>query len=63
MDTFCQKYSEPVPSDDIRCRHLKDYCKFRTGCIVFFMSEEEGAGADGNGLQTKTSAPDERGSS
>ncbi len=58
MDTFCQKYSETVPEDDIRCRHLKDYCKFRTGCIVFFMTETEEPGA-----QPEASAPDDSGSS
>ena len=50
MDTFCQKYSESVPPEDIRCRHLKDYCKFRTSCIVFFMSETEKT-------ETQTEAP------
>lgn len=54
MDTFCQKYSEAVPEDDLRCRHLKDYCKFRTGCIVYFMSEEDEETTPENGKPVRS---------
>ena len=56
MDLFCQKYNEPVPGDKIQCRHLKDYCKFRTGCIVFFMSDS-GTESEADKPEPQTEAP------
>ena len=45
MDTYCRKYGEQVPEETpdkrVECRHPGDYCKFRTSCIVFFLSRDD----------------------
>ena len=45
MDTFCRKYREPVPQEGtekgVECRHPRDYCTFRSSCIVYFLSRED----------------------
>jgi phosphoribosyl-AMP cyclohydrolase len=38
MDLICEKYNEKVAEDDARCRHPKEYCKYRTACIIHFLS-------------------------
>jgi len=43
MELFCEKYKETVNGDNIRCRRPKEYCKFRTSCLIHFMEAEEGA--------------------
>lgn len=40
MDFFCEKYKEKVSGDKARCRHPKEYCKFRTACVIHFMGGE-----------------------
>jgi phosphoribosyl-AMP cyclohydrolase len=37
MDLFCEKYNEKVDGENARCNHPKEYCKFRTACIIYFM--------------------------
>jgi phosphoribosyl-AMP cyclohydrolase len=41
MDFFCEKYKEKVSGERIRCNHPKEYCKFRTACIIHFMGGEQ----------------------
>lgn len=43
MDLFCEKYKETVPAEKAVCRHPKEYCKFRTACIIHFMGDENGS--------------------
>ena len=38
MDLFCEKYNEQMPADGAFCRHPKEYCKFRTSCIIHYMA-------------------------
>ena len=38
MDLICEKYNEKVAEDNARCRHPKEYCKYRTACIIHFLS-------------------------
>jgi len=46
MDLFCEKYKETVSRDNARCRRPKEYCKFRTACIIHFMGvENSGSGS------------------
>ena len=55
MDLFCEKYKEKVSGKNARCRRPKEYCKYRTACIIHFMggeksssgSEERAAEEDG----------------
>lgn len=42
MELVCEKYKEKITPENPRCRHPKEYCKFRTACIVHFMSSEDG---------------------
>ncbi len=41
MDLFCEKYNEEVPVEKAFCSHPTEYCKFRTACIIHFMSDED----------------------
>ncbi len=41
MELECIKYKEKVDSADPVCRHPDDYCKYRTSCIIQFMSSED----------------------
>ncbi len=41
MDYFCEKYKEKLGSERIRCGHPKEYCKFRSACIIHFMDGEQ----------------------
>jgi phosphoribosyl-AMP cyclohydrolase len=43
MDLFCEKYKENVSAEKARCIHPKEYCKFRTACIIHFMGGEKGS--------------------
>jgi len=43
MDFFCEKYNEKVSGEKIQCDHPKEYCKFRTACIIYFMGGEKGS--------------------
>ena len=40
MDLFCEKYNESIPAEKAFCNHPKEYCKFRTACIIHFMGDE-----------------------
>ena len=42
MDLFCEKHKEKVGGENVRCNHPKEYCKFRTACIIHFMGGENG---------------------
>ena len=44
MDLFCEKYKETVPASKPVCRHPKEYCKFRTACVIHFMGGENTSG-------------------
>jgi phosphoribosyl-AMP cyclohydrolase len=41
MELVCEKYKEKMTADTARCRHPKEYCKFRTSCIIHFMGGQE----------------------
>ena len=41
MELFCEKYNEKVAASKARCRHPKEYCKFRSACIIHFMGLED----------------------
>ena len=41
MDLFCEKYNENMPAEKAFCRHPKEYCKFRTACIIHFTDGED----------------------
>jgi phosphoribosyl-AMP cyclohydrolase len=43
MDFFCEKYNEKISGENARCNHPKEYCKFRTACIIHFMGGENGS--------------------
>ena len=54
MEFFCEKYKEKVAGENIRCSHPKEYCKFRTACIIHFMG-----GARSNGEPEERSGREE----
>ena len=40
MELECYKYSEKMAAEDAFCHHPGDYCKYRTSCMIQFMSGE-----------------------
>ena len=40
MELVCEKHHEVMDSATAYCRHLSEYCKFRTACLINFMSKE-----------------------
>ena len=40
MEVECGKYGERMSSEQAGCRHPGDYCKFRSSCIIHFLSRE-----------------------
>ncbi len=40
MELLCEKYKEKVDSENARCAHPVEYCRFRTSCIIHFMEKE-----------------------
>lgn len=43
MELECIKYKEKMNVDEAYCRHPDDYCKYRTSCIIHFMSSQNRA--------------------
>ncbi len=41
MELICEKYNEKMASGTPLCRHPKEYCKFRTSCIIHFLAGDE----------------------
>jgi phosphoribosyl-AMP cyclohydrolase len=46
MDLFCEKYNETVASEKAFCKRPREYCKFRTQCIIHFMGDENGTDSE-----------------
>jgi phosphoribosyl-AMP cyclohydrolase len=44
MDLFCEKYNETVASEKAFSKRPKEYCKFRTQCVIHFMGDENSNG-------------------
>ncbi len=40
VELFCEKYKETMREDEACCRHPKEYCKFRSACMIQFASLE-----------------------
>lgn len=40
MELECVKYHEKMTSAEAHCRHLNDYCKYRSSCIIHYMEKE-----------------------
>ncbi|MDH5298821.1 MAG: hypothetical protein OEV91_07365 [Desulfobulbaceae bacterium] len=42
MELVCEKYKEEMAEDEACCRHPKEYCKFRSSCLIHFLCKERG---------------------
>lgn len=42
MDLVCEKYQQKMRAEKARCRHAKEYCKFRSSCMIHFLAREHG---------------------
>lgn len=40
MELVCEKYKEKMLAEGACCRHPDEYCKFRSACIIHFISKE-----------------------
>ncbi len=47
MRLVCEKYRETMAAGDARCRHGNEYCKFRSGCMIHFLAQEERRSGEG----------------
>ena len=57
MELVCEKYKEKMQEDEACCRHPKEYCKFRSSCMIQFVSNVT------PGCREKQKAREENGSS
>jgi phosphoribosyl-AMP cyclohydrolase len=55
MELFCEKYNEKMSGENARCSHPKEYCKFRTACVIHFM------GGENNGSDSEEQSSEEDG--
>lgn len=49
MELACEKYQQKMQQEGAYCHHPQDYCKFRSACLIQFMSKENRAQADSRG--------------
>ena len=40
MELICQRNNKKMQSETAHCEHGSDYCKFRTSCMINFISQE-----------------------
>lgn len=40
MKLWCEKYREEMDADQAVCRHPREYCKYRTSCIINFTQSD-----------------------
>ncbi len=57
MRLVCEKYKETMAADQARCRHAQEYCKFRSACMIHFLSQEKGRSGESGGRQEACEAP------
>lgn len=53
MELICEKYREKEEAATVRCRRPREYCKFRSSCMIHFQTKENQAMLDfskGDGL-------------
>ena len=43
MELECIKYNEKMRAENAICLHPTDYCKYRTSCMIQFISSENKA--------------------
>lgn len=41
MELVCEKHQERMDPAGAECRHPREYCKFRSSCIVHFLTREK----------------------
>lgn len=41
VELFCEKHQKMIKADKPRCAHGREYCRFRSSCIIHFMEQEE----------------------
>ena len=58
LELICEKYKKKEESDKIVCRHPDEYCKFRTSCMIHFISGESKSSA--RMLDLKREMPSEK---
>ena len=46
MELVCEKYQQKILDDAVYCHHPKDYCKFRSSCMIHFLSKINKANVD-----------------
>ncbi len=40
MELICEKYKVMMTEAEAECAHLVEHCKFRSACIINFMTRE-----------------------
>lgn len=57
MELLCEKYQEKVLAEKAVCRRPKEYCKFRSACLIHFLTREK-TGAENMDQEGRASLPD-----
>ena len=57
MELECFKYKEKMSSDEAVCKHPGDYCKYRTSCMIQFLSSENKPKKEGKEKSKQSTAP------
>ena len=56
MELLCEKYKEKMAAEKACCHHPTEYCKFRSSCMIQFMSKENTRGEKSEEGQKKEEA-------
>ena len=59
MKLLCEKYKEEMSQKEAVCRHPNEYCKFRSSCLIHFISRENSKEARKNDDISKESQQNE----
>lgn len=43
---YCQKHQYYLCNDCLQCKDPEIYCKFRTSCVIYFMTKKGGDAID-----------------
>ena len=41
LEFFCEKFQEKIDSEKAVCQRPREYCKFRSACLLHFLTREK----------------------
>ena len=49
MQLIYEKYKKKAPREKVECENPKEYCKFRTACLIHFIEQDKNVKEPENG--------------